>query len=236
MKEGERMKKYDRDFLNRLRTELDVELIGVAQVETSPSEELKKRAARLLPTAKSVVVVGKETYREVVSLLAPIKEVGEAEPGELLNMHAEFLNGRLNRAVHDLSTLFKKEGYRSLPLPAGVGLTDQRFFVPLLSYKHAAHLAGLGSFGRHSLLITPEFGPRARFACVLTEASLEATPILTKDFCKGCDACIRHCPAKAIEVPKPGESYAINRFACRAYRQAGLVCSVCMKVCDEVLS
>lgn len=229
------MPRYNREFLETARKDLDVELLGVARLESSQSEELKKRATRLLSMAKSVVVLGKETYREVVSLLAPGKEVGEAEPGELLNMHVEFINGRLNRAAHDLAMLFKREGYRSLPLPAGVGLTDQRFLMPLLSYKHAAHLAGLGSFGRHSLLITPEFGPRARFACVLTEAPLEATPIIQKDFCKGCDACIRHCPAKAIEVPKAGEAYAINRFACRAYRQAGLVCSVCMKVCDEVL-
>jgi len=229
------MKKFDQDFIQEMKGKLDVELIGVASVEISTSEELKKRATSLLPCAKSVVVLGKETYKEVVALLRPDKEAGEAEPGELLGAHADYLYGRLNRAVHDLAGFFRKQGYRSLPLPAGAGFTDQRFLKALFSYKHAAQLAGLGSLGRHSLLITPEFGPRARLACLLTEAPIEASPLAERDFCTNCDVCIRECPAQALQLPKHGEAYAINGFACRAYRQAGLVCSVCMKVCDEVL-
>ncbi|MCL5808470.1 MAG: 4Fe-4S binding protein [Deltaproteobacteria bacterium] len=54
--------------------------------------------------------------------------------------------------------------------------------------------------------------------------------------CLDCSACIRVCPAGAIQEPPSGRPYSINRFACRAYRQAGLVWGwgVGMKVCDEV--
>jgi len=155
-------------------------------------------------------------------------------PGELLGPHVDYLYGRLNRAVHELAALLKKEGYRSLPLPAAIP-TDQRFLAALFSYKHAAQLAGLGTIGRHGLLITPECGPRARLACVLTEAPLEASPVRLKDYCINCDACIRECPARALQEPGPGELYSMNKFACRAYRQAGLNCSVCVKVCDEII-
>jgi hypothetical protein len=109
-----------------MKSKLDVEVIGVASVEKSTSEELKDRATSLLSNAKSVVVLGKEIYKEVVSLLGPSKAAGEAERGELLGAHTDYLNGRLNRAVHELASFFKREGYRSLPLPA-VGPTDQRF-------------------------------------------------------------------------------------------------------------
>jgi epoxyqueuosine reductase QueG len=217
-----------------MKSKLDVELIGVASVEKSTSEELKDRATSLLPNAKSVVVLGKEIYKEVVSLLGPSKAAGEAERGELLGAHTDYLNGRLNRAVHELASFFKQEGYRSLPLPA-VGPTDQRFLTSLFSYKHAAQLAGLGTIGHHSLLITPEFGPRVRLACLLTEASLEASQLMNKDYCISCDACIQECPAQALQVPKQGDGYSINKFACRTYRQAGLTCGVCMKACDEVM-
>jgi hypothetical protein len=88
-------------------------------------------------------VFGKEIYKEVVSLLKPSKEAGEAESGELLGAHSDYLNGRLTRAVHELATLFRKKGYRALPLPP-VGPSDQRFLTSLLSYKHVAALAGLG--------------------------------------------------------------------------------------------
>ena len=78
------MRQLDHNFIQGMKSKLDVELIGVASVETSNSKELKEKATSLLPGAKSVIVVGKEIYKEVVALLKPSKETGEAEPGELL--------------------------------------------------------------------------------------------------------------------------------------------------------
>ena len=229
-------KNFDKNFLSEMKDKLGVELLGVASIGKDSPPELKDRATALLPGAKSVVVLGKEIFKEVVALLEPSKEAGEAEAGELLGPHGDYLNGRLTRAVYDLAALFRKEGYRSLVLPAAGCPTDQRSLKAVLSYKHAAELAGLGSIGRHSLLITPEYGPRVKLACLLTEAPLESSPRSVKNYCLHCDACIRKCPAQVLQVPKRGEAYAINKFACRTYRQAGLTCSICMKVCDEVLS
>lgn len=227
------MKKYNRKFLQEMKEKLDIDMIGVASIKTS--SELKDRAVQFLPTVKSVIVFAKETYKEVVSLVEPSKETGEAERGEVLTVHANYIYGRLNRAVHEFAHLFHQEGYLSIPLCASPGfITDQRFVKSLFSYKHAAELAGLGTIGRNSLLITPEFGPRVRLACLLTDAPIDETPRMEKDYCTQCNACIRVCPAQAIQEPQSGQPYAINRFACRAYRQAGLVCSVCLKVCDEV--
>ncbi len=228
------MRRFDQHSMQEMKSKLDVDLLGVASVGKSTSKELKERATSLLPNAKSVVVLGKEIYKEVISLLRPSKEVGEAEPGELLRAHTDYLNGRLNRAVHELAGFFKQEGFRSLPLPT-VSPVDERFLTSLFSFKHAAQLAGLGTIGHHSLLITPEYGSRVRLACLLTEATLEASQHTDKDYCVNCDACIRECPAGAIQVPKQGEVYSINKFACRTYRQAGLNCGVCMKACDEVI-
>ena len=230
------MGKLDQKFLQGLKGHLDVEKIGVASVEISTSKELKEKATFILPSVKSVVVVAKEVFKEVVALADVSKEAGAPERGELLGPHSDYLSGRLNRAVHELAILFRKEGYRSLPLPPAVGfITDQRYLMSLFSYKHAAELAGLGTIGRHSLLINPDFGPRVRLACLLTEAPLEPSLMVQKNYCVGCDACIRACPAKALQIPGQGEAYAMNKFACRSYRQAGLVCSVCLKACDEVL-
>jgi len=228
------MEEFGQDFIQEMKRTLDVELIGVAPIQASDSRELKERSGTLLPNARSVIVFGKEIYSEVVSLLKPSKEVGEAESGELLGVHTDYLSGRLNRAIHELATLFRQKGYRSLPLPA-MAPSDQRFLTALLSYKHVAELAGLGTIGRHSLLITPEFGPRVRLACLLTEALLKPSQPAHREYCINCDACIRECPAQALQLPKTGEPYSINKFACRTYRQAGLTCGVCMKACDAAL-
>ncbi|MCK5553320.1 MAG: epoxyqueuosine reductase [Deltaproteobacteria bacterium] len=229
------MAKHGQQWLQEMKGKLDVELLGVASVETSGSKELKERAASLLPGVKSVVAFGKETYKEVIDLLKPSKEVGEAAYGDLYEPHIEYINGRLTRAVYELANIFRNDGYQSLPLPARGCPFDTRFLTAIFSYRHAAELAGLGILGRHSLLITPEYGSRVRLACLLTEAPLESSSLKNEDYCTSCNACIRECPANALQVPGGDEAYSINKYACRAYRQAGLTCSMCIKACDEVL-
>jgi epoxyqueuosine reductase QueG len=167
--------------------------------------------------------------------LKPRKEVGEAEYGELLGPRSDYVSSLLTGAAQHLANLFRRKGYRSLALPAVGCPTEQRFMTAVFSYKHAGELAGLGKIGRHSLLITAEFGSRVRLACVLTEACLESSHLTQKDYCTNCDACIRECPPQALHMPERSEVYSMDKFACRTYRQAGLTCSICMKVYDEVL-
>ena len=225
------MKKFSQHDMQKMKDKLDVELLGVVSVEQSSSKELKRNASSLLPGVKSVVVLGKEIFKEVLSLLKTSKEVGGADYGDLLKPHSDYLNSRLTKASYELTGLLRKEGYRSLPLPAAGCPTDERFLTAVFSYKHAGQLAGMGTIGRHSLLITPEYGPRVRLACLLTEAPLEGSPLSKKEYCIKCNACIRECPAHAPKVPERGKTYSFNQFACRTYRQAGYICDICMKVC-----
>jgi len=229
------MEEFNRAFIDKWKKELDIELMGAALLGEESPKELREKAMALLPSARSVVVMGKELYQEVVSLLEPTRQAGEAEPGELLKVHTDYISGRLNRAVHEMSAHFRAKGFRSLPLPAKIP-TDERFLKALFSFKHAAYLAGLGTIGRHSLLITPEFGPRVRLACLLTEAPLDPSGVSAQEYCLKCDACVRACPARAIESRGPDGPYEVNGFACRAYRQAGMTCAVCMKACSEKIA
>jgi epoxyqueuosine reductase QueG len=67
-----------------------------------------------------------------------------------------------------------------------------------LNLKLAAVEAGLGSRGINDLLITPDFGPRVRLFGVITDAELEPTPKVEKNYCTSCKMCIESCPAGAI--------------------------------------
>ncbi|MGQ9693526.1 MAG: hypothetical protein ACUVWV_02150 [Thermodesulfobacteriota bacterium] len=229
------MNNFNSAFLEKMKKKLDIELLGAAILDEKIPSEMKNQATALLPETKSIVVLGKEIFWEVVALLSPGKAAGEAEAGELFGPHSDYLNGRLTRAVYDLASFFHKEGYQCLPLPAAGCPTDQRFLKAIFSYKHAAQLAGLGVIGRHGLLITPQFGPRVRLACLLTSAEVEPSRPRGDNFCLDCAACIRACPAQALQMSKAEEQYAMNKFACRTYRQAGLTCSICLKTCAEVL-
>jgi ferredoxin len=98
-----------------------------------------------------------------------------------------------------------------------------------------AQAAGLGQMGRHGLLITAEFGPCIRLCKVFTNLPLRPdrpVEMGVEAYCRGCDACVKACPAQAIgSGTAPGEWSADGR-KCRAYwERIGRCCSTCVAVC-----
>ena len=63
------------------------------------------------------------------------------------------------------------------------------------SHRHAATRAGLGEFGYSNVVLTREFGPRQRFNSVVTDAEIEADPLLDKPIClrDKCRLCLKAC-------------------------------------------
>ena len=158
--------------------------------------------------------------------------MGAASASDLYTPHMDFLHGRLNRAIYDVAKIYRGAGFRALPLPAAGTPFDARFFRGILSFKHAGEYAGLGRIGRSSLLVTPQFGPRVRLACLLTDADIPSTRRALEDLCASCpDLCVAHCPAGALANPGGGQRYAINKFACSSFRQASGLCATCVSSC-----
>jgi epoxyqueuosine reductase QueG len=74
----------------------------------------------------------------------------------------------------------------------------QRPGQPMLPEKLCAYEAGLGVYGRSGLILHPELGNRTVIGAFLTDARLEPDGKLPGfDPCRGCDACVRACPAGA---------------------------------------
>jgi len=113
---------------------------------------------------------------------------------------------------------------------------DYHVIAPLI-----ARDAGLGEFGRMSILITPKLGPRVRIAVVTTDLELvpdqrrEDAAVL--DFCTLCKKCAENCPSRAIPFDNRHEidgalRWKINEQACYAYwNTSGVDCAVCVAVC-----
>ncbi len=63
----------------------------------------------------------------------------------------------------------------------------------------AAFAAGLGEIGYSKLLLTPEFGPRQRLACILTDAPLDPDPLYEgPQLCDRCMLCVKDCTGGAL--------------------------------------
>lgn len=68
-----------------------------------------------------------------------------------------------------------------------------------VSLRHAAVAAGLGCFGRHNLVVHPEFGTRVIFSAVLTALDLDSDPPVADNRCNNCGLCVKNCPAEALD-------------------------------------
>jgi epoxyqueuosine reductase QueG len=216
-----------------LLDDLEVDIAGVARLDSRAAGAELEKARMLLPAASSVIVMAMEIPAEVFRHLSFKQEVGSIELRELYHQTEQLIAGRLNWEAYRLVKKLHAKGYRALALPASSPY-DARFLGSAFSYKHAAHAAGLGYLGKNSLLITPEFGQRVKIAAVLTDAKLKTSHKRSvENRCLHCSACINACPAKAISQPLPGEPYRINTHACNTFLTAVGLCAECMKVCPS---
>ena len=186
------------------------------------------RPAAVMPGARTVIVIGLPVFLPVVETAPSIwyHELYRTV-NELLDQHAYRIAAELNEAGHP-SVPVPRDGYGSIRV-----LLERP--VAFFSHRHAAYLAGLGAFGVNNMLLTSAYGPRVRFASVLTAAELPPDPMLEEELCTRCMRCIDECPAAALE---PGEYPAslTDKRAC-AERSADLFrrhispCGRCIAVC-----
>ncbi len=127
-------------------------------------------------------------------------------------------------------------GYRAIP-----SMNDTALAIPY------ALEAGLGEYGRHGLLITPEFGPRLRLGKIFTDMPLARDRPMSfgvERFCDECRRCTDACPAKAISGGKPSterynrsnitgvKKWSVDGVKCFGYwSKVNTDCSVCIRVC-----
>ena len=89
--------------------------------------------------------------------------------------------------------------------------------VPI-SDKHWAARAGLGWIGRHTLLVTPQWGSWVNLGEIVTteECDTYDTPITTG--CTDCNLCVTACPNQALAPLSPTLStYMLDVRRCTAY-------------------
>jgi epoxyqueuosine reductase QueG len=138
-----------------------------------------KKTGDYMEGAKSLIILGVQVWDSLFDMVIKVGEEHEY-PDE---WRGRYYARRMMRHLGKL-------GYRTELEPE------------LLSKKRMAHMAGLGSFGKQTLIVNPEFGPWIRLRSILTDAQLVPTGPVVADQCADCDECIEACPTGALSPYK----------------------------------
>lgn len=166
------------------------DLCGIASLDRFSDAPVGFHPTDVLPTCRSVISFA---CRFPAGVLACTNSI----PYTLVR---NTITPKMDKIAMECCVELEKSGILAVPVPTNDSIPDPRTgrFRSIVSQKHAAQAAGLGTIGRHSLLITPEFGSMVWLGCVLTEAELEPD-VLREPICNDCGLCVSACPVKALE-------------------------------------
>ena len=227
------MEKRENAALDNLFDSVETDKIGVLRLKEGEDDSLWREANALLPEAKSIIVLALEVFSEVVKHLTSQARVGEMMLRDLAKRNMYLVSGHLDWETYKLVKKLHKLGFKGVPLPAGDGPFDGRYLKSALSYVNTALAAGLGLRGWHSMLLTPDYGPRVRLACIITDAPVPPVTSAGQELpCIKCGgACVKICPVSAISKPEGDESHRIDKYLCSTYLTSSGGCSECLRVC-----
>jgi epoxyqueuosine reductase QueG len=229
---------------------LDERLRGIASCEgvdfygyadlTLSKEAILEQGGERIASFPRAVSVGIGIPNELVEQLQDRDRPGVRV--SYRNHGYKVINARLDAVTSKIACEIERAGYRALPVPASERMDNVRICAEF-SHKMAANLAGLGWIGKSCLLVTPQRGPRVRWATVLTDAPLDTAISRVKAKCGKCTKCVDICPVhaftgRAFVEGEPRESRYDAR-ACEKYfdkmEEEGLVsiCGLCLFICPH---
>lgn len=214
--------------VKRILFDLGADLCGVASVDRFGGAPKGYHPTNVLSTCRSVISFA---VRFPVGAL-------RCNTAVVYTRIRNSITAKLDAIALDFCIRMEREGAICVPVPTNEEQLDPETgrYRSIVSQKHAAQAAGLGTIGRHSLLITPEFGSMVWLGCVLTELELEPDPLL-EPVCDGCGLCVEACPANALEgdeVDQPvcfGHAFGDNPV----HKNWEISCHACRDVCPHNL-
>ena len=171
---------------------LGVDYVGFAAAESYKSPRSPELTS-LMPEVRSLVVLA---FRELSTCESQSPQIAMAGRMDVM----EF-----SRSVnYRLANFLERTGSKAMTVSASYPMemsASTKGSIGEVSLRHAAVAAGLGTFGRHNIVIHPKLGTRVIFSAILTSLELPSDIPVADDLCLQCDACVRSCPANALAVP-----------------------------------
>ncbi|MGH8926863.1 MAG: tRNA epoxyqueuosine(34) reductase QueG [Acidimicrobiia bacterium] len=136
----------------------------------------------------ATLVVGARAYLPEAG--SPDNETGDGGTGRVARVAIGDRYRALRVSLQEIADALHGEGFRAEVLCDDNRLVD----------RAAAVRAGIGWWGKNTMVLIPGLGPWAVLGSVVTDAHLEPDPPLSRD-CGSCSACLPACPTGALVAP-----------------------------------
>ena len=176
-----------------------------------------------LPSGDSLLILGLESTPE-----RNLDEFGHLDGKFLMYGFEKHVGPRLE----SLLSFIRNKGFSAEPIG--------RYGYPLkgeVNLKKEAIQAGLGKWGKSTVVLHPKYGPRLRFIAIRTDVPLEplVNSVLTKEenpVCSECSICIEKCPVNALEPYRmPDISICLSNITPITEDGRSILCDICLDLC-----
>lgn len=193
-----------KDKIKKVFINLGAEVCGIANIDLFTDAPKGFRPTDIYSSCKSVIVFAKKIPKGLayVSPRITYKHFNDVSLIELDRI-----------AYAAANEIEKMYNVITVPIPSDVPYEywDEENMEGrgIVSMKHAAVLAGIGSIGKSSLLLNAEYGNMLNISAFLTNLDLPSDAPAENICIEGCRLCIDNCPVKAIN------EYGVNQKLCR---------------------
>ena len=218
------------DRIKKLLTELGADICRIANIERFSNAPSGFHPTDIYKECKSVIVFAK----------CMPKGFAYVSPRNVYNKATDINLNELDRISYLASVEIEKLGGITVPIPSDSPYeywdSDNLEGRGLLSMRHAALLAGIGSMGKNTLIINKKYGNMINIGAVLTNLDLKSDPPSEKMCIDSCSLCLDNCPQKALN------GRTVNQKLCREYtysnNKRGFAvcnCNKCRIICPRSL-
>jgi len=217
------MKQKIKDFI----TSIGADVCGVAAIDRFEQAPPGFHPKDIFPGCKSVIAFG----------IALPKGLTKAESTMIYGHYNDALCPQVDwiavRAARQIESLC---GGYSVPLPSDSPYeywdAQKLEGRGLISMKHAAVLAGLGTLGKSTLLLNEKYGNMLVLGAVLTDAELVSDPLAESICIEGCSLCMDNCPSGALDGHQAKQANCRpNAYGTNARGFDIVRCNKCRAIC-----
>lgn len=218
-----------KEEIRRRAYALNADVCGFAEIGRFADSPEGFSPLDIYADCKTVIVVG----------MAVPKGLAKINPRLVYNHYNHLASHVMDQMLMQLAGELERQyaGCLAVPVPCDNPYEywdkEQMEGRGLISMKHAAVHAGLGTLGKSTLLINREFGNMLILGVVLINEALPSDSLAEPLCIAGCTRCVDSCPAGAIQngsvVQKLCREYSYGQKTARGFDTTS--CNRCRTVC-----